>query len=82
MSLVGKRTGIKQPKRRSPCQYGCCGGRVNHFVHLSASPATVRAMAASDILSGKRILAVDDEFDVFDIVKDELESCSVVTATD
>lgn len=39
-------------------------------------------MAAFDILSGKRILAVDDEPDVLDIVKEELEGCSVVAASD
>jgi len=39
-------------------------------------------MAALDILSGKRILAVDDEPDVLDIVSEELEACQVVAASD
>lgn len=39
-------------------------------------------MAAFDILSGKRILAVDDEPDVLDVIRDELETCQVLTASD
>jgi len=39
-------------------------------------------MTASDLLNGKRILAVDDEPDVLDIVREELETCQVVTAID
>jgi len=39
-------------------------------------------MADLDILSGKRILAVDDEPDVLDTVRDELETCEVIAAGD
>jgi DNA-binding response OmpR family regulator len=39
-------------------------------------------MGEFDILKGKTILAVDDEPDVLDVVKDELCDSEVVTATD
>jgi len=35
----------------------------------------------TDILKGKRILAVDDEPDVLDIIKEQLEACAVMTAS-
>ncbi len=38
-------------------------------------------MSDLDILKGKRILAVDDEPDVLDIIEEELEPCEVVTAS-
>lgn len=37
-------------------------------------------MTAVDILNGKRILAVDDEPDVLEVIKEELHQCEVVTA--
>jgi DNA-binding response OmpR family regulator len=39
-------------------------------------------MGDFDILKGKTILAVDDEPDILEVVKDELLDCEVVTATD
>jgi CheY-like chemotaxis protein len=39
-------------------------------------------MAEQDILRGKRILAVDDEKDVLDLIQEQLVSCEVTTATD
>lgn len=39
-------------------------------------------MADLDILQGKRILAVDDEPDVLDVIKEELSTCEVLTASD
>lgn len=39
-------------------------------------------MADLDILNGKRILAVDDEPDVLDVIKEELPTCEVLTASD
>ncbi len=39
-------------------------------------------MAYEEILSGKKILVVDDEQDVLDIVKEQLSSCILTTATD
>jgi DNA-binding NtrC family response regulator len=38
-------------------------------------------MAENDILKGKKILAVDDESDVLDTLKDMLDECDVDTAT-
>ncbi len=35
----------------------------------------------TDILKGKKILAVDDELDVLEMVEEQLESCDVVTAS-
>jgi DNA-binding response OmpR family regulator len=37
-------------------------------------------MVDLDILKGKRILAVDDEPDVLDVIKEELPTCEVITA--
>lgn len=34
----------------------------------------------TDILMGKRILAVDDEPDVLDVIREQLEECQVTTA--
>jgi DNA-binding NtrC family response regulator len=39
-------------------------------------------MASYDILAGKRILAVDDEPDILDIIVEELSDCEVTTAQD
>ncbi|MCA1959870.1 MAG: response regulator [Desulfomonile sp.] len=39
-------------------------------------------MSASDILKGKKILAVDDEPDVLDVIIEHLHDADVVTATD
>jgi len=39
-------------------------------------------MSASDILKGKRILAVDDEPDVLEVIIEHLHDADVVTATD
>jgi CheY-like chemotaxis protein len=36
----------------------------------------------TDILMGKRILAVDDEPDVLDVIREQLEGCEVTTAGD
>ena len=36
----------------------------------------------TDILVGKRILAVDDEPDVLDVIREQLEECEVTTAGD
>jgi len=38
-------------------------------------------MADNDILKGKKILAVDDESDVLDTLKDMLDECEMETAT-
>jgi CheY-like chemotaxis protein len=38
-------------------------------------------MAMTDILKGKKILAVDDELDVLEMVEEQLEVCSVATAS-
>ena len=38
-------------------------------------------MAENDILKGKKILAVDDESDVLDTLKEMLEDCDMETAT-
>jgi CheY-like chemotaxis protein len=38
-------------------------------------------MAGDDILKGKKILAVDDEPDILDTLKDLLEECNIETAT-
>ncbi len=38
-------------------------------------------MGSSEILKGKRILAVDDEPDVLDLVQEQLEECEVVKAS-
>jgi DNA-binding NtrC family response regulator len=38
-------------------------------------------MTAEDILKGKRILAVDDEPDILDTLKDTLEMCELETAS-
>jgi CheY-like chemotaxis protein len=38
-------------------------------------------MAGDDILKGKKILAVDDEPDILDTLRDLLEECSIETAT-
>jgi DNA-binding NtrC family response regulator len=38
-------------------------------------------MAGDDILKGKKILAVDDEPDILDTLRDLLEECNVETAT-
>jgi len=38
-------------------------------------------MAENDILKGKKILAVDDESDVLDTLKEMLEECDMETAT-
>lgn len=38
-------------------------------------------MAENDILKGKKILAVDDESDVLDTLKDMLDECDMDTAT-
>ena len=38
-------------------------------------------MAGEDILKGKKILAVDDEPDILDTLKDLLEECDIETAT-
>jgi CheY-like chemotaxis protein len=37
-------------------------------------------MKNSDLLKGKRILAVDDEPDVLDVIREQLEECDVTTA--
>ena len=37
-------------------------------------------MTTTDILKGKRILAVDDELDVLEMVQEQLEVCEVATA--
>ncbi len=39
-------------------------------------------MVDLDILKGKRILAVDDEPDILDVIKEELPTCEVITARD
>ncbi len=39
-------------------------------------------MAGREILYGKRILAVDDEKDVLDLVKEQLDAAEVTTASD
>jgi len=39
-------------------------------------------MSETELLAGKRILAVDDEKDVLDIIREELELCRVTTAED
>jgi CheY-like chemotaxis protein len=39
-------------------------------------------MSETELLVGKRILAVDDEKDVLDIIREELELCRVTTADD
>jgi DNA-binding NtrC family response regulator len=39
-------------------------------------------MSETELLAGKRILAVDDEQDVLDIIREELELCQVTTAED
>lgn len=39
-------------------------------------------MTDADLLTGKRILAVDDEKDVLDIIREELKVCIVTTAED
>lgn len=39
-------------------------------------------MTEPDILNGKRILAVDDEPDVLDVIKEALPACEVLTAPD
>jgi CheY-like chemotaxis protein len=36
----------------------------------------------TDILMGKRILAVDDEPDVLDVIREQLEECELATAGD
>ena len=38
-------------------------------------------MANTDILKGKKILAVDDELDVLEMVREQLEVCDVETAS-
>jgi CheY-like chemotaxis protein len=38
-------------------------------------------MADDDVLKGKKILAVDDEPDILDTLKDLLEECNIETAT-
>ena len=38
-------------------------------------------MAMTDILKGKKILAVDDELDVLEMVQEQLEACAVATAS-
>ena len=35
----------------------------------------------TDLLKGKKILAVDDEADVLEMIKEQLESCAVMTAS-
>jgi DNA-binding response OmpR family regulator len=37
-------------------------------------------MAIKDILNGKKILVVDDELDMLDTVREQLEDCDVTTA--
>lgn len=39
-------------------------------------------MLEQDILAGKRILAVDDEEDVLDVIEEQLDDCDLVTAKD
>ncbi|MFC1833786.1 response regulator [Thermodesulfobacteriota bacterium] len=39
-------------------------------------------MATADILEGKTILAVDDEEDVLEVIREQLDSCRVVSAQD
>ncbi len=39
-------------------------------------------MAGLEIINGKRILAVDDEKDVLDIIQEQLETARLTTATD
>ncbi len=39
-------------------------------------------MSELNLLSGKRILAVDDEKDVLEVIREELELCQVTTAED
>lgn len=39
-------------------------------------------MVQEEILRGKKILAVDDEKDVLDLIREQLESCEVTTASD
>jgi DNA-binding NtrC family response regulator len=39
-------------------------------------------MADTSLLKGKRILAVDDEPDILDVIKEELTVCEVTTAQD
>jgi DNA-binding response OmpR family regulator len=39
-------------------------------------------MKHSDLLRGKKILAVDDELDVLDVIREQLEECEVTTAGD
>jgi len=39
-------------------------------------------MSEANVLSAKRILAVDDEKDVLDVIREELELCQVTTAED
>src|SRR4030042_1373259 len=38
-------------------------------------------MAMTDILKGKKILGVDDELDVLEMVREQLEVCAVATAS-
>ena len=38
-------------------------------------------MAMTDILKDKKILAVDDELDVLEMVREQLEGCAVATAS-
>ncbi len=39
-------------------------------------------MTDQEILAGKKILAVDDEEDVLNIIEEQLETCEVITAKD
>lgn len=39
-------------------------------------------MRNSDLLKGKKILAVDDEPDILDAIREQLEECEVTTAKD
>ncbi|AFM24555.1 response regulator [Desulfomonile tiedjei] len=39
-------------------------------------------MADQDILSGKKILAVDDEEDILAVIEEQLETCNLITARD
>jgi CheY-like chemotaxis protein len=39
-------------------------------------------MKSSDLLRGKRILAVDDEPDILDTIREQLEECDVTVASD
>ncbi len=39
-------------------------------------------MTGHDILAGKKILAVDDEEDILEVIEEQLEACNLVTAAD